>query len=187
MKFTLKSFKSVKSTNDTAINLIKKNFTKPTIVTSERQKKGRGTMGKKWVSQKGNLFLSIFFEINPSKINFKHYAILNALIIKKILNKYISKKIHIKWPNDLMIEKKKFCGILQEIISHKKKFFIVIGVGINTNFSPILSTTDTTSLKFAGSKKVNNVKVLKEIKNSYEKFVIDVKKYKFQKLKHKVT
>ena len=76
MKFTLKSFKSVKSTNDTAINLIKKNFTKPTIVTSERQKKGRGTMGKKWVSQKGNLFLSIFFEINPSKINFKHYAIL---------------------------------------------------------------------------------------------------------------
>ena len=88
MKFTLKSFKSVKSTNDTAINLIKKNFTKPTIVTSERQKKGRGTMGKKWVSQKGNLFLSIFFEINPSKINFKHYAILNALIIKNFKQVY---------------------------------------------------------------------------------------------------
>ena len=45
-------------------------------------------MGKKWVHKKGNLFLSIFFEINPSKINFKHYAILNALIIKNFKQVY---------------------------------------------------------------------------------------------------
>ena len=39
-------------------------------------------MGKKWISQKGNLFISIFFEINQKKINFKQFAILNAFILK---------------------------------------------------------------------------------------------------------
>ena len=61
MKIKLLKFKSVKSTNNVALRLIRKNNTKPTIITSERQTKGRGTMGKRWVSQKGNLFFSIFF------------------------------------------------------------------------------------------------------------------------------
>ncbi len=54
-------FKNVKSTNDEAIKLIKSNKTKPTIIHSYNQSKGRGTMGKKWISKKGNIFLSIFF------------------------------------------------------------------------------------------------------------------------------
>ena len=40
---------------------------KPTLITSLKQTKGRGTMGKKWISKKGNLFISIFFEINQKK------------------------------------------------------------------------------------------------------------------------
>ena len=67
MKIKLIKFKSVKSTNDIAIKLIKKNKTQPTLISSEKQTKGRGTMGKKWISQKGNLFISIFFEINQKK------------------------------------------------------------------------------------------------------------------------
>ena len=52
---------------------------------SEIQTKGRGTMGKKWVSQKGNLFISIFFEMNQKNINFKHFATLNAFLLKNAL------------------------------------------------------------------------------------------------------
>ena len=44
-------------------------------------------MGKKWVSQKGNLFLSIFFDISEKKIDFKKFAILNAYLLKRILAK----------------------------------------------------------------------------------------------------
>ena len=61
MKIKFIKFKTVKSTNDVAIRLIKKENFKPTLVLSENQIKGRGTMGKKWVSQKGNLFITIFF------------------------------------------------------------------------------------------------------------------------------
>ena len=57
MKIKLLKFKSVKSTNDIALGLIKKKKITPVIISSERQTHGRGTMGKKWVSKKGNLFL----------------------------------------------------------------------------------------------------------------------------------
>ena len=107
MKIKLIRINKVKSTNDEALKLIKKNKIYPTIVFSDKQTKGRGTAGKKWVSLKGNMFLSILFQFNPKKINFRQYAILNAYLIRQILNKYITKKVRIKWPNDLVIEKKK--------------------------------------------------------------------------------
>ena len=67
MKIKLIKFKSVRSTNDTAIKLIKKNLIIPILIFTENQTKGRGTMGKKWISIKGNLFLSILFKINLKK------------------------------------------------------------------------------------------------------------------------
>ena len=53
-------YKSTNSTNDIAINLIKKKNIQKGFVISKIQKKGRGQMGKKWISYKGNLFVSIF-------------------------------------------------------------------------------------------------------------------------------
>ena len=62
MKISVKKFKVVKSTNDIALRLIKKNISKPTLIISERQTGGRGRIGKKWVSKKGNLFITIFLD-----------------------------------------------------------------------------------------------------------------------------
>ena len=68
MKIKHFKFKSVQSTNNIAIKLIKDNKLKPTLISTDSQTKGRGTMGKKWVSKKGNVFISIFFEINRSSL-----------------------------------------------------------------------------------------------------------------------
>tara|TARA_B110000305_G_C19286305_1_gene561844 strand:- start:705 stop:1049 length:345 start_codon:yes stop_codon:yes gene_type:complete len=108
MKLKLIKLKKVTSTNDMSIKLIKKNITKPTLITSLVQTNGRGTMGKKWISKKGNLFLSIFFEIDIKKINLKQFTILNVRILKRVINKYSKIKLKIKWPNDLLIKKKRF-------------------------------------------------------------------------------
>ena len=121
MKIKLLKFKSVKSTNDTALRLIKSKYSKPTIVTTLSQTRGRGTMGKKWISKKGNLFFTIFFELSQKKINFKHFSILNAYLIRRIISKEFKRIISIKWPNDLLISNKKICGILQETITCEKK------------------------------------------------------------------
>ena len=80
-----------------------------TIIISDKQTRGRGQHGKKWVSNKGNLFFSIFFIINK-KILTSRLVISNLRIIKKILSNYIKSKIKIKRPNDITVNKKKICG-----------------------------------------------------------------------------
>ena len=113
-------YKIVNSTNSTAINIIKKKNLKAGFVISEIQKKGRGQRGKKWISHKGNLFVSIFFSLEKINLSLKQLTKLNVELIKKLLSKYYKKKINIKIPNDILINKKKICGILQETIQKKK-------------------------------------------------------------------
>ena len=71
MKLKTFNYKLVNSTNDLAIRIIKKTNNKSGIVIAEKQKKGRGQYGKKWISFKGNLFISIFFIINDIKLSKK--------------------------------------------------------------------------------------------------------------------
>ena len=185
MKVKLLKFKSVKSTNEIALKLIQKKILKPTMIVSETQTHGRGTMGKKWISQKGNLFISIFFEMKQKNINFKHFAVLNAYLLKNILSKNFSKKIKIKWPNDLLHDNKKICGILQEVIIYNGKKFLVVGIGVNTNQHPKNKGFSSTSLKKIMDKKINNNKLLNNIKDVYEKFLTKAKSYSYFKLKKK--
>ena len=185
MKISLKKFKIVKSTNDTALKLIKKKISKPTLIVSERQTGGRGRIGKKWVSKKGNLFITIFFKLNQKNINFKQFAILNALLLKKIISNKISKKIKIKWPNDLLFEKNKFCGILQEVVKFNKFDFLIVGIGLNTNVAPQNKSFKSTSLKNIVKKNISNQKILKSIIKAYEKFLNDAKIKSFSELKRK--
>ena len=186
MKIKVINFKSVKSTNDIAINLIKKNKTQPTLISSQKQTNGRGTMGKKWISQKGNLFISIYFAINEKRFNFKQFAIMNAIILKKLVSNFISKKIKIKWPNDLLYKKEKISGILQEVITYNQKNYLIVGIGVNTNVAPKNKSFSSTSLKNIIDRKIDNKKILRNIKNNYEKFLIEIKKFSYKKLKKKM-
>ena len=183
MKVKLLRFKSVKSTNDVAIKLIQKSGPSSTMIVSESQTHGRGTMGKKWISQKGNLFISIFFEINQDNIDFKQFAILNAFLLKNVLSKQFPKKIKIKWPNDLMHRNKKICGILQEVVNYKDKRFLVIGIGLNTNLDPKNKGFSSTSLKKIMDKDIDNNKILNNIKKLYEEFLTKAKTYSYLRLK----
>ena len=69
MKFKIFKFKKVTSTNDVAINLIRKKKKEIGCVYADIQTKGRGTHGKKWISNKGNFFGSIFFPLKYKDIN----------------------------------------------------------------------------------------------------------------------
>jgi|TARA_B100001093_G_scaffold458677_1_gene471258 BirA family transcriptional regulator, biotin operon repressor / biotin---[acetyl-CoA-carboxylase] ligase len=186
MKLKLIKLESVNSTNDEAIKLIKNNKNRPSIITAKIQKKGKGTMGKKWISQMGNIFVSIFFEIRNDKIPFQQFSIFNAYLIKKILSKYSTVKINIKWPNDLLIKKKKICGILQEIINHKEKQYLIIGIGINSITFPANKNIRSTSLLSFSKKNVENKRIIDDIKKTYEKLLIDIKRYELIYLKKKI-
>ena len=179
MKIKLLRFKSVKSTNDLALKLIQKKISKPTMIVSEIQTHGRGTMGKKWISQKGNLFISVFFELKETLPNFKEFSLINPIIIKKVLSTYSINAVKIKRPNDLLIKSKKVCGILQEVIRFEKKNFLIIGIGINTLTYPMNNRFKSTSLLECSNKLINNSEIIKKLKNSYESIFYN---YKINKL-----
>ena len=123
MKLRLIKFSNVKSTNDEAIKKIKSKKVGAGIVYSYSQTKGRGTMGKKWISFNGNFFITIFFELKKNMPNFKEFSVLNPLILKKLLSRYTNLNIKIKKPNDLLINNNKVCGILQETLKIEKNIF----------------------------------------------------------------
>ena len=183
MKIKIKKYKKVKSTNDIALKLIKKNISTPTLITTEKQTNGRGRIGKKWVSKKGNLFISLFFKFDQKKITFKQFAVLNAFLIKKVISKTVSKKVKIKWPNDLLFKRNKFCGILQEVIKFGEFEYLIVGIGLNTNIVPQNKSFKSTSLKNILNKKINNQSILKNIKITYEKFLEQSDKLSFSDLK----
>ncbi len=177
MKILLKKFKKVKSTNDTALNLIKKQNLSPIIVASDTQSRGKGTMGKRWISRKGNLFISILFEMKSKKIDFKQYAILNAYVIKKIISKYISKKASIKWPNDVIVQQEKFkkiAGILAEYVQQENPVLIV-GMGLNIGWpkSEDSGPPESTSLTACGIDK-DRWELLAEILKNFEKRLVQI-------------
>ena len=177
MKLKIIKFKSVKSTNDEAIKLIRSNKFFSGLVTTDSQIKGRGTIGKKWISYKGNIFISIFFKVNLIKIKIENYLVINAKIIKKILNEYTKEIIKIKKPNDLLINGKKICGILQEVIDHKNEKYLITGIGINTKISPSNKNFKCTSLKINSSKNINNKIIIDKIKKNYDKLIYDINNY----------
>ena len=175
MKLKLIKFSNVKSTNDEAIKKIKSKKVHAGIVYSYSQTKGRGTMGKKWISFNGNFFITIFFELKKNMPNFKEFSVLNPLILKKLLSRYTNLNIKIKKPNDLLINNNKVCGILQETLKIEKKLFLVIGVGVNTIISPKSENIKAISLKESSKLMFKNLDILEDLKDEYEKIFLNYK------------
>ena len=165
----LKKFKFIKvrSTNDTAIRLIR-NGNNYGIVTTENQTKGKGQRGNKWISKKGNIFISIFFKVN-NKISLNNLTNRNLTILKHIILNQVKKNITVKQPNDILIDKKKVCGILHEIIDIDKYKYVIVGIGINLTNSPNILNYPTTYLNKYSKRKINKIKMINRIKLLFEK------------------
>ena len=165
------AFNNVNSTNDLAIKIIKNSKNKSGIVIANNQKKGRGRHGKKWISFKGNIFVSIFFNLDKKNISLKKMTYINCFLIKKLLSLYYKKRISIKAPNDLLINKKKISGILQEIVNKDKKKYMVVGIGINLIKNPNIKDYPTTNLSEISKKKISKNEIIYRLKKIYETYI----------------
>ena len=165
MKLKIFRFKKVNSTNNTAIRIIKKTNLDYGMIISEMQNNGRGQYGKKWISYKGNLFISFFYSLEKIDVTLKQLSKINCLLVKKLLSFYYKKKIILKKPNDLLINRKKICGILQETLIKLDKKFLIVGIGINLIKGPYIRNYPTTHL----SEIVNKNFKKKEIENKLKK------------------
>ena len=187
MKFKIFKFESVTSTNDVAINLIKKEKKENGCVYANYQTKGRGTQGKKWISDVGNLFGSIFFPLKKNYPPFHEFTIINPVIISDVIKFFCKeKKINLKFPNDVFVNGKKICGILQEVININSKDYIIIGIGINVTSNPIVKNEyQTTNIFFETKTKPKIKEIIDLIILSYENFFIELKSYNYLNFKKK--
>lgn len=127
-------FESIDSTNTKAKELALKNVCEGTVVISEEQTMGRGRLGRTWISPKyKGIFMSIILrpEVDPLDVpkitQIGAAAVLLAFRALKI-------DVNIKWPNDIILNNKKLCGILTEMSGELNKInYVVIGIGINAN------------------------------------------------------
>ena len=168
MKFKIFRLKKVKSTNNSAIRIIKNSKTEYGMIVANKQTNGRGQYGKKWISYDGNLFVSFFYKLENLTVSLKQITKINCLLVKKLLSIYYKKKIIFKKPNDLLINKKKICGILQEKISKLNKKYLIVGIGINLIKNPNLKNYPTTNLSVLSNKKISKNKIEKQIKKIFE-------------------
>jgi BirA family biotin operon repressor/biotin-[acetyl-CoA-carboxylase] ligase len=96
------------------------------VVCAEKQTAGRGRLGRKWISEKGNLFMSV---VLPADEKMTFYGLMASVAVAKTFRKY---QPTLKWPNDVLIDGKKICGILSE--KHDDK--LILGIGINVLKAP---------------------------------------------------
>ena len=169
MKFKKFKFKKVKSTNDTAIRIIKNSNYRYGMVISDTQSMGKGQYGKKWISYKGNFFVSFFYELRNINLSITSLTKINCLLVKKLLANYYKNNITFRKPNDLMIKEKKISGILQETISILGNKFLIIGIGINIIKSPKIKNYPTTNLYELTNKSINRKEIENKLKIIFEK------------------
>ena len=146
------------------------------MVISDIQSKGKGQFGKKWISYKGNLFVSFFYELKGINLTLPSLTKINSLLIKKLLTNYYKKTIIFKKPNDLLIQKKKICGILQELISVSGSKYLIVGVGLNLIKSPKIRNYPTTNLFDLINKSINKKEVENKLKKIFEKNLLKMYK-----------
>ena len=182
MKLKKFNFKIINSTNDRAFQIIKNTNNKSGIVIAEKQIRGRGQYGKKWTSFKGNLFVSIFFQVNMVQLSLKNLTKINCLLVKKLLSSFYKDKIVIKKPNDLLINNMKISGILQETLYKSGETFIIIGIGVNLVKSPFIKNYSTTNLFELTGVKITPNNAALQLKKIYETFIPKFHKFNIKDL-----
>ena len=187
MKFEIFKFKSVTSTNDEAINLIKNKKKETGCVYAKKQPKGRGTQGKKWISTVDNFFGSIFFPLKDEYPPFNEFSVINPIIISDVMQNFCEKRnITFKWPNDVFVNKKKICGVLQELITSNNREFLIIGIVINIVSNPNIKEKYQATNIFSETKKKPSInEIANLIITSYENFFMNINSYNYANFKRK--
>ncbi len=103
-----------------------------TVIVAEMQTAGKGRLQRRWMSPKGSIYLSVILYPEPPDLS--SLIMVASLAVAGAIESVAGLKTQIKWPNDVLIDGKKVCGILVESgVTGKNQTYAVIGIGINAN------------------------------------------------------
>ena len=178
-------YDSLQSTNSKAYELAESGEAEGTLVIAETQTAGRGRLGRKWISPEGGgIYFSLILRPDMESDKIPVITLVAAASIQKAIKKVCGADAGIKWPNDILIDGKKVCGILCEIKAQPDMVdFLILGAGINVNTPIEKLPAEATSLKNESSNSVSRIKLMRQILTEIEKDYLKLKKEGFEPLR----
>ena len=138
MKIQLREFDVLKSTNETAVAMAQEGAPEGTVIVAARQESGHGRMQRVWNSPLGGLWFTVILrpQIDP-QFAAQITLLAGVAVAKAVRRLYNTESVKIKWPNDLLLDGKKICGILSELQLDENGVidYAIVGIGVNVALS----------------------------------------------------
>ena len=167
-------FQEISSTMDEATDLARRDCPDFTVVVAEKQTQGRGRMKRVWFSGDGGLYFTVVVRPDIPVMQASLVNLAAAVEMAALLRSSYDVQASLKWPNDILVDRAKICGILSQMetegdgISHLR-----IGVGLNVNNSPELEEPAAVSLKTLLGRPLSRRKILVAFLNNFKKRLAD--------------
>ncbi len=161
-------FDAVESTNTEANRLAREGAPEGTLIVANTQTKGRGRLGRSWISPPGSgLYLSIILRPDCPSNRFPRLTLTAGVAVASAIQQ-TGMKPQLKWPNDILIADRKVGGILAEAVFNQKRIdFAILGIGINVNTKrgelPVSVRSLATSLRLSLGKPVSRMYLLQTL------------------------
>lgn len=175
---SVRFYQSTGSTMDDAAEWAGAGAEEGAVVVAETQTASRGRMGRRWISDEGNLYFSVLFRPEPDALPLLSplAGVAVARSIRQVAGLYPS----IKWPNDVMIDGRKVAGILAEsALSGSVVNHAVVGIGVNValevSADPEIAAT-ATSLNYASGSEIDRPELLRRILQHMDALYLDLKR-----------
>jgi BirA family biotin operon repressor/biotin-[acetyl-CoA-carboxylase] ligase len=165
-------FDTIESTMDAAFQLGVEGAPEGTVVCAESQTKGKGRLGRSWVSPKAKgIYMSVLLRPKLRPMDLTQLTLLSAVALCETITKFWEIPARIKWPNDILVNDKKLAGILTESSAEMDRVrFVTIGIGVNVNTAVSQLPPQSTSIKNETGQKVPRVMFFQEILRSLERW-----------------
>lgn len=167
-------FPVLDSTNTKAKQLAEEGYPSGTLVVAEQQIAGRGRRGRSWESPSGSgIFMTLMIKPDIKPNNASMLTLVAALAVSAAIRKCTGRPAGIKWPNDIVMNGKKVCGILTEMSAQVDYVnHIVVGVGINLYNESFPEELEhmATSLYLETGERVNRAQLIEEVWEQFEKY-----------------
>ena len=159
-------FKELDSTNSYAKRNIQ-TLNNYDVIVADNQTSGRGRLSRTWHATSDSLTFSIVIKDKRVINDFSSLSLLSSVAIYNTLLKYVS-NVSLKWPNDVIVNDKKICGILMEAVSSNELDSLILGIGININNDSFPQNINATSLHLETNKTFDKKVILKEFIANFE-------------------
>ena len=129
----------IESTNTEALHLAQQDAPEGTVVIAEAQSSGRGRLDRIWESPPAmNLYLSVILRPDITAVSASLIPLMVGVAVAEVISQYCKGRVRLKWPNDILIDGKKICGILTEMRTRADRVaFIIAGIGVNLNMQKL--------------------------------------------------